>query len=152
MEKLPTIQVIHEQMPEALSHFKAAQMERPKREHVRALIIEDQPSSCLLLSQILRGYQVDVAHTAEEGLKTYLDKAPDIAFVDIRLADDTGHNLARLIKEFDPQSYIVMVTGSNSIEDVKSAKDNHVEGYVLKPYTQPKIQESIKNYFETRRK
>lgn len=147
MEAPLTPEKLLERMPARAAHFKIALRSRTIREKPRVLVVEDQPFSQRLLLEMLRqSFTVDTASDAKEALQQYLDYAPDITFLDIELPGENGHTLARFFKSLDPDAYIVMVTGNNSVEDVALAKSNHVDGFVVKPYNKQKIFERIEHF------
>jgi two-component system chemotaxis response regulator CheY len=147
MEKHPSSFLRLDLMPARVSHFKIARATRTKRQKPRVLVVEDQLFSRKLLLQVLsHDYQVDAAPDARTGILLYLENAPDIVFLDIELTDESGHSLARAIKTLDPDSYIIMVTANNSVEDVALAKSNKVDGFIVKPYSKSKIFEAIEKF------
>lgn len=148
MDKNLTPQKILEKIPAVAARFRVAQTLRKTRETVRILVVEDQLFSRRILQELLHHfYTVDVADSTKEGLKVFLENAPDVALLDIELSDDSGHTLARFIKEIDPTVFVVMVTGNNSVEDVTMAKSNKVDGFIVKPYNKSKIFECMDKYF-----
>jgi len=147
MENVPSFQQQLKRMPARIAHFRIARGMRKARNKPLVLIVEDQQFSRELLHELLRQtYDVILAKSAKEGMHLYLEHAPDIAFLDIELLDESGHALARVIKELDEQTYIVMVTANNSAEDVAQAKANNVNGFVVKPYNKGKIFDSLSKY------
>lgn len=141
-------QMILEKIPALAAHFRIALSMRKTREKIRILVVEDQLFSRKILQELLhKTYNVDVAATAKDAMRLYMENAPDIALLDIELTDESGHTLARFIKAIDPESFVVMVTGNNSVEDVALAKSNKVEGFIVKPYNKSKIFECIEKYF-----
>lgn len=148
METQLTPQMILDRIPALAAHFRIAQSMRASREKPRILIVEDQLFSRRILIELLHHfYLVDAASTAKEGMRLYLENAPDIALLDIELTDESGHTLARFIKSIDPASFVVMVTGNNSVEDVALAKSNKVDDFIVKPYNKSKVLEAIDKYF-----
>lgn len=140
-----------EQLPSEFARFKYARAHRAERERLRVLVVEDQLFSRKLLFEVLRNtYEVDLAGTAFEGLKLYLEEAPDIAFLDIELEGESGHVLGRIIRELDPDAYLVMVTGNQSAMDVAHARNNKVAAYIVKPYSKQKIFDAIATYKEAK--
>jgi two-component system, chemotaxis family, chemotaxis protein CheY len=112
-----------------------------------ALIVEDQPFSRGLLYAVLRRTcSVRTCADAKEGWNRYLDEVPDIVFLDIGLPGTNGHVLAEKIKGLDPLSYIVMVTASQDVHDLQMAKENHVDGFIVKPFNLQKIDDCIDRY------
>lgn len=147
MDTKLTPQMILEKIPALAAHFRIAMNMRKSRETPRILVVEDQLFSRKILEELLHHfYTVDVADSAKVGMKLYLENAPDVALLDIELADESGHTLARFIKSVDPDAFVVMVTGNNSVEDVALAKSNQVDGFIVKPYNKSKIYECINKY------
>ncbi|MGE4351952.1 MAG: response regulator [Bdellovibrionales bacterium] len=140
-------QKILEKIPALAAHFRIALNMRKSRDRLRILVVEDQLFSRKILQELLHNiYTVDVAENAKDGMRLYLENAPDIALLDIELADESGHTLAQFIKAIDQKSFVVMVTGNNSVEDVALARSNQVDGFIVKPYNKSKIFECINKY------
>lgn len=116
---------------------------------VNILIVEDQDFSRKMLHDLLTRtcvYTCYSAKNAVEAIELYATHAPDIVLLDIGLPDHSGHEIAAVLKEVDPKSYIIYVTSSNFIKDVAAAKKNNVRGFIAKPYSKNKIQAAIDNY------
>lgn len=139
---------ILEKIPALAAHFRIAQNTRDSRERPRILVVEDQLFSRKILEEVLHhNNDVDTAIDAKEGMKAFLENAPDIALLDIELHGESGHTLAKFIKTIDPKAFVIMVTSNNSVEDVALAKSNKVDGYIVKPYNKSKIIECVEAYF-----
>lgn len=110
------------------------------------LIIEDQVFSQKMLLSALTHYTTYFTSTSGDGLLLCMEKCPDIIFLDIELPDISGHDFAELIRKIDPDMYIVMVSSNHNKEDIEKAKQNHVNGYIAKPYKKSAILESIENF------
>ena len=67
----------------------------------------------------------------------------DIAFLDIDLRDMNGLELAKSLKAINPYINIVFVTGH--CEYALSAFEIYASGYILKPVSEKRIQESLNN-------
>jgi len=148
MDGLLSPQAILEKIPAVAARFRLAQKMRPSREKVRILVVEDQLFSRRILHEVLfHNHIVDLAPSAKEGVRLFLENAPDIALLDIELDDDSGHNVAKFIKSIDPSVFVVMVTANNSVEDVTMAKSNKVNGFIVKPYNKSKVLECIEKFF-----
>ncbi|MGB9151932.1 MAG: response regulator [Alphaproteobacteria bacterium] len=126
-------------------------IETPQRGHSAGklciLIVED---SDLLREMYHTAFgsrdEVYTAASAEEGWQLYLDKSPNIIFLDIGLPDGSGHDLARTIKDHSKDSYIVMATASHDIGDKMEATRNHVDGYIVKPFSKHDINAYVDRY------
>jgi two-component system response regulator HydG len=101
----------------------------------KLLIIDDDRDICLLLSKFLakNNYEVDVAHTGEEGLKLLRASEYTLVLCDYRLPDMTGVETLQKIKVLRPQTAVIIITGYS---DVKTAVETFRFGasdYVTKP-------------------
>lgn len=120
--------------------FELLKAQRSKRTDILALVVEDQPfSRQLLMSTLQRQAKVIACGSSRDALTLYLNRAPDIVFLDIELPDISGHELAATIRQLDPESFVVMVTANNYLEDVQRAKQNEAKGFIAKPYSKDKI-------------
>ncbi len=116
---------------------------------ITILIVEDQDFSRKILQDLLarqENYSCHAAKNALEAIELYSAHAPDIVLLDIQLPDFSGHELATVLRQADPRSYIVHVTANKFIKDVEAAKKNNVKGFITKPYSKKNIQDVINNY------
>jgi len=138
--------------PAQLDQHRTVLQQKSGRQRLHLLIIEDQYFLRNLLSEVLRAdYEIYTVPNLKEGWENYIKKAPDIVFLDIELPDGNGHTLAHKIKEIDPSSYVVMATASNQRDDVELAKYNHVDGFIVKPFSKKKILDCIDRYLAVRK-
>lgn len=118
---------------------------------IRILIVEDHDLLRALFLQAFRdAYEVQTASSAEEGWDKYAAHKPDVVFLDIRLPDVPGHALAERIKADNPKAYIVMATAYDSPTERKAAENNHVDGYIVKPFDKNTIMDHIERYKASR--
>lgn len=111
------------------------------------LIIEDQAFSRTLLLGILGNkYKCHQAKNGLEALALHAGLAPDIILLDVELPDMNGHEIAKFIRSVDKDVWIIMVTANNYQSDVQLAKENKVQGFIVKPYNKQKILEIMNNF------
>ncbi len=101
----------------------------------RILIIDDDLDMCMLLSKFLvkKGYEADVAHSASKGIAKFNESYYDIVLCDFRLGDRDGKDVLVKIKEQNPQTIVIIITGYS---DIKTAVDVIKLGafdYITKP-------------------
>lgn len=101
----------------------------------RILIIDDDLDMCMLLSRFLtkRGYEADVAHNGAKGIQKFVEGKFDIVLCDFRLGDKDGKDVLQKIKEINPQTIVIIITGYS---DIKTAVDVIKLGafdYITKP-------------------
>jgi two-component system, NtrC family, response regulator HydG len=101
----------------------------------RILIIDDDVDMCTLLSKYLsrKGYEADVAHNAAKGISKFTEEKFDIVLCDYRLGDKDGKDVLVKIKEINPLTVVIIITGYS---DIKTAVDVIKLGafdYITKP-------------------
>lgn len=101
----------------------------------RILIIDDDPDMCVLLSKYLvkKGYEADIAHSAIKGVAKFVEGYFDIVLCDFRLGDKDGKDVLLKLKEHNPQTIVIIITGYS---DIKTAVDVIKMGafdYITKP-------------------
>ena len=67
----------------------------------------------------------------------------DVAFLDIEMKGINGVELARALKEINPDINIIFATGFGSYRDV--AFDIHASGYLIKPITVEGVKRELEN-------
>lgn len=80
-----------------------------------------------------RGYDVIVAGTAAEGLKSLQAAEIDLVLLDINLPDMSGLDVLRKIRETAPQTKVICVTGNGSVQVAVEAMKGGAFDYVAKP-------------------
>jgi two-component system response regulator HydG len=101
----------------------------------RILIIDDDLDMCVLLSKFLikKGYEAEAAHCAAKGILKFTEGKFDIVLCDYRLGDKDGKDVLQKIKEINPQTIVIIITGYS---DIKTAVDVIKLGafdYITKP-------------------
>ena len=129
-------------------------MHTPKDETLnmkkRILIIDDDLDMCVLLSKFLvkKGYEADVAHNASKGIAKFNESTFDIVLCDFRLGDKDGKDVLLKIKEINPQTIVIIITGYS---DIKTAVDVIKLGafdYITKPLIPDEVLNVIEKSLE----
>lgn len=80
-----------------------------------------------------RGYSVTICTSTEEATRSIVRCAPENAVIDLRLPDGSGLSLVSLLKERDPGTSIVVLTGYGSIASAVEAVRLGAVNYLCKP-------------------
>ena len=71
---------------------------------------------------------------------------PDLIFLDIELPDVNGIEVLKRIKAVKADSFVVMVSGESTIENVKNSLSNGASGFIVKPFSADKVFEALKSF------
>ena len=99
------------------------------------LIIDDEPNLSRSLGLILQraGYVITTAETAGKALQLLHAGAFDLAFLDIKLPDQSGIQLLPQIKEIYPDMPVLILTAHATLDTAIEAVRAGARDYLLKP-------------------
>ncbi len=99
------------------------------------LLVDDDRALCEVLSRALgaRGFAVTVAHAVDDALQAIDGDAPEYAIIDLKLPDQSGLKLVSRLKDADPHTRIVVLTGHGSIPTAVEAIKLGATYYLVKP-------------------
>ena len=98
---------------------------------------------------------IEVIGLCKDGIEAYnmiLDEAPDIVMTDIRMPGLSGLELVKRIAQTDQQLQFIILSGYEEFEYAREAMKYGVKHYLLKPCSELKLIESIKQAGEDCRK
>jgi DNA-binding NtrC family response regulator len=113
------------------------------------MIVDDEPDMCWALENILRknGYRCEKALSGREAMRLLESHKFHLAFLDVKLPDIEGLELARRLKGVDPDVRIVMISGFCYMDDPaiqKAVQEGLICSFVAKPFLHEEIIRSIK--------
>jgi CheY-like chemotaxis protein len=113
------------------------------------LIVDDEPDMCWALEHLLhkRGYATRKALSAQEALNLMEQHRFACAFLDAKLPDMDGLELARRIRERAPHMRIAMVSGFFYRDDV-SIQEAIAQGVIIDFISKPFLQGEILRVLE----
>jgi signal transduction histidine kinase/ActR/RegA family two-component response regulator len=103
---------------------------------IRIAVIDDDRDLASNIQDILEleGYHVRVVNSSRDAIALFEENAFDLAIVDIKLPDMHGPELVQVLKEVNPETEYIMVTGHATLETaVDSVQEPKVIGYETKP-------------------
>jgi len=86
---------------------------------------------------------VYMARDGEEGWNLYVEKRPDILFLDINLPKLSGIELLKKVREKDYNTKAVMLTAHSNIEYLLQTNQLKLTKYIVKPLTREVLNETI---------
>jgi two-component system, NtrC family, nitrogen regulation response regulator NtrX len=116
----------------------------------RILLIDDDKNFTETFSIILEdeGYTTDVAGSSEEALAKLEDEFYALIIIDIGLPGMDGLELITKINKTDPDMRKIILTGSPSMDHVKTALKRGAHDYLTKPVQLAELKETIKTQLE----
>lgn len=101
----------------------------------RILLVDDEEGICFTLGRLLQkeGYHVDSASRIEDARILISDSTYDLAYIDVKLADESGLNLLREIRKTSQAMQVVMFTGCPQVESAAEAVRLGAFDYITKP-------------------
>jgi CheY-like chemotaxis protein len=104
---------------------------------LRVLVVEDNPDTAESLRRLLGlcGYQVMIAHSAEEGLSAARRIQPHIVLCDIGLPDSDGYVVASVLRQSRATSSarLIAVTAHGESRDRHRALAAGFDAHLVKP-------------------
>ena len=103
---------------------------------MRILLIEDDERLCEAVAFALRreGYDVDVAHEGDDGLRWALQRAHDLVLLDRMLPVLDGLTVLRRMREAGVATPVLLVTALGAVGERVEGLDAGADDYLVKPF------------------
>src|SRR5256885_6682118 len=110
-------------------------------EQLKALIVDDEKDICYLLSEILKGrnIQVSFVNSISDAEKLLQEEHPNIIFLDNFLPDGFGIDFIDTIRSLYPEVKVIMITAHDTYTDRDKALLKGIDQFVGKPFTKETI-------------
>lgn len=107
---------------------------------MKILIVDDSNFSQKVESNLLQKYvknaDIHFASDGKEGLEKYKEIEPDYIFIDLLMPKMNGHEMIKLLKEYDNTAKIFVVSA-----DVQKSVREEIEGYGIVSFINKPIDE-----------
>lgn len=102
----------------------------------RILVVDDEDALRTVLSSELagEGYQVASAADGEEAIKILDGATFDLILLDIKMPNVDGFEVLKFVKERQPSTKVIMLTGFADLKNAIESKKLGAEDFVSKPY------------------
>jgi len=97
------------------------------------------------------GYEVLTAKDGEEALKIFKETRPPIVLTDIKMPGIDGIELLQKIKQEDPDTEVIMITGYATVDSAIEAIKQGAFHYVPKPYKIDEVRALVRQALEKKR-
>ncbi len=115
------------------------------------LIIDDDNvlAERLGIAMSRRGFDVQVACSAREGLKKAKEHKPDHAIIDLRLKDGSGLDVIKALRKAVPTCRIIILTAFGNIATAVAAIKAGAVDYLSKPADADSIEKALRHSDKT---
>lgn len=98
------------------------------------LVVDDEEKVCALFSEILKEHEVTKARSGEEAIERVKKKSFDIVFLDVVMPGMNGLEVFKTIKEINPHSSIIMMSGFAVEDKMREAMRLGAVNSLTKPF------------------
>ncbi|MEE9551343.1 MAG: sigma-54 dependent transcriptional regulator [Candidatus Binatia bacterium] len=118
----------------------------------KILVVDDEEHICEAVKKALErvGYTVEISLDAMGALEKFYRDSFTMVICDIKMPGMNGMTILDRIKEHDPTTLVLMITGYASIESAVESIKKGAEEYVPKPFTPNQIRFLVERTFERR--
>jgi two-component system chemotaxis response regulator CheY len=112
------------------------------------LIVDDSRTSRRFLKDILEnsGYSViGEAVNGQDGYDQYVKYHPEIVTMDITMPEVDGIECLKLIRKFDPNAKVIMVTAAGQKEKMVEAVKFGAAEFITKPFLEESVLSALKH-------
>ncbi len=122
------------------------------RPHV--LLVEDERSVAKGLEMVMHeeGYDVDLADTGRSALDKFKAIEFDLVVADLRLPDIDGMDVIQHVRDKQPRTGVVVITGYPSVSSAVRAVKLGVSDYLRKPFTEDEFLSAVKSALQQKEK
>jgi len=109
------------------------------------LVIDDEKGVCDILKEMLslEGHSVVSSLSAKKGIELFRKKEFDLILTDLGMPEMSGWELAKRIKDINPQVLVAMITGWGKQVDRKEMKKWGIDFSLAKPFQQRELLELV---------
>ena len=116
----------------------------------RVLIVDDELIICKGLEMMVDwkacGFtEIDIAHNGEEALALIEKNPPQLMVTDIRMPRMDGIQLVKAVRERGLETHILVLSGYDDFEYVRTMAVEGIENYLLKPVNEEEINLNVRN-------
>jgi PAS domain S-box-containing protein len=105
------------------------------------LIVDDEYDICIALQDFLtaNGYDVQLAHTGQEGISVAREQRLDAVILDLGLPDQDGMAVLQVLNQLDPHLPIIVLTAFAKSEKAVDSLNRGSFAYLMKPYNRDEL-------------
>lgn len=85
------------------------------------------------------------AANGEEGLKAFLEHAPDIVITDLKMPEMNGVEMSAQIREYNKFCPIIITTAFSDLDTILQVVDKGIDKYIIKPIDTDELLEALES-------
>ena len=118
-------------------------MRNSDKERRRILLVEDHEDAWEIAAYILEEYKLFHARDFAEGLRLARRRYFDLYILDNWLPDQSGVELCRAIREFDPHTPILFYSAAAYSKDIQEGLRAGAQAYLVKPVVPDELRRAV---------
>ena len=119
----------------------------------QVMVVDDEPRMTRSIALLLegQGFEFKEAHSASQALEIIRNTDFDLLMFDISLPDMDGFNLMSRVSHLQPDTPVIIFTGSSSIDTAIKALQMGAYGYLRKPIEPEELKRTVSNAIDKKR-
>jgi anti-anti-sigma factor len=112
----------------------------------KILIIDDEKPTLTMFDLTLSafGYTVITAEDGQAGIESFVRERPPLVITDIKMPGMDGIEVLRRIKEIDPKTEVIIVTGHGDMDLAIEALNLDATDFINKPIQRRSLEQALK--------
>ena len=118
----------------------------------KILIVDDEPGIVEEISSFLaeEGYEICTADTASDGMRQVEAFKPDLILLDMKLPDQPGMEVLRLVKRVSPSTKVIVNTGYVDQKMIDEAEALGRDAFLQKPFNLERLLDEVERVLNLR--
>ncbi len=118
---------------------------------LRIMAVDDEEQIVELIGLMLKniGHEVQVMSDPKEALSVFKKEHFDLVLTDLGMPGISGWEIAKTVKEYSPETFVVIMTGWGESFKEKDLKAKGIDALLAKPFRLDNILEVISSLFRT---
>lgn len=118
----------------------------------KILIVEDNPTNLLILSEILKdmGFQVITIKEGKEAIEKIKEQEVELIFMDVQMPELDGYQVTKIIRSLELNESrvpIIALTAGAMPGDKEKCLVAGMDDYITKPFVREEIRQCLNKYF-----
>lgn len=116
---------------------------------MRVMIVDDAVFMRVTIKKIVESEGFEIAAEAangEEAVRLYKSEKPDLVLMDITMPEMNGLEALRLIREYDKNAEVIMISAMGQQQMVVQAIEYGAKNFIVKPFDEAKIRMVLSQY------